>query len=39
MLASMVGILVGFTLLWVSWAGAIVMAVAFNVFCACIVID
>ena len=39
MLASMVGILVGFTLLWVSWVGAIVIAVAFNVFCACIVID
>ena len=38
-LASMVGILVGFTLLWASWAGAIVLAVAFNVFCACIVID
>ena len=38
-MGSMVGILAGFTLLWVSWAGAIVIAVAFNVFCACIVFD
>jgi len=35
-LASMVGILAGFILLWVSWVGAVVVAVAFNVFCACI---
>ena len=38
-MGSMVGILAGFILLWVSWVGAIVIAVAFNVFCACIVID
>ena len=38
-MGSMVGILVGFALLWISWVGAIVIAVAFNVFCACIVID
>jgi len=37
--SMVVGILAGFILLWVSWVGAIVIAVAFNVFCACIVID
>ena len=35
-MGSMVGILAGFILLWVSWVGAVVVAVAFNVFCACI---
>ena len=35
-MGSMVGILVGFFLLWVSWVGAVVVVVAFNVFCACI---
>lgn len=38
-MGSMVGILAGFILLWVSWVGAVVVAVAFNVFCACIVFD
>jgi len=35
-MGSMVGILAGFILLWVSWVGAVVVAAAFNVFCACI---
>lgn len=35
-MGSMVGILIGFLLCWVGWVGAVVMAVAFNVFCACI---
>jgi hypothetical protein len=39
MLASMVGILAGFILLWVSWVGAVVVAVAFNVFCAYITLN
>jgi hypothetical protein len=38
-MGSMVGILAGFILLWVSWVGAVVVAVAFNVFCACMTLN
>ena len=38
-MGSMVGILVGLALLWISWVGAVVVAVAFNVFCACITLN